>query len=172
MQGFFEEVIARLTQAQVEFVVVGGISAVLQGVPIVTKDLDLCYRRTPENIARLVAALAPLNPRPRGFPDDLPFIFDERTLQLGSNFTLVIGDEDLDLLGEMSVIGGYEQIIHEVEHMLVAGSQVQVLSLAQLIATKTGAGRAKDLAVLPLLQGTLEMQRKQDTTGHDPPSSP
>lgn len=100
MQNFFEDVIARLTQAQVEFIIVGGVSAVLQGVPIVTKDLDLCYRRTPANLARLARALAPLQPRLRGFPPDLPFTFDERTLQLGSNFTLVVGDEDLDLLGD------------------------------------------------------------------------
>ena len=82
MQGFVRDTILRLVQAQVEFVVVGGISAVLQGVPITTLDLDICYRRTPDNIARLAGALAPLLPRPRGFPPDLPFAFDERTLQV------------------------------------------------------------------------------------------
>ena len=98
MQHFAKEIVRRLVEAQVEFVVVGGFSAVLQGVPIVTLDLDICYRRTPENVARLAAALAPLQPRARGFPPDLPFFFDERTILLGSNFTLLIGDESLDLL--------------------------------------------------------------------------
>jgi Nucleotidyltransferase of unknown function (DUF6036) len=99
MQHFAKEMIVRLAEAQVEFVVVGGLSAVLQGVPIVTLDLDICYRRTPENVARLVGALAALQPRPRGFPPELPFAFDERTILLGSNFTFQIGDESLDLLG-------------------------------------------------------------------------
>jgi hypothetical protein len=49
VQRFFEEVVGRLTQAQVEYVVVGGVSAVLQGAPIVTVDLDICYRRSREN---------------------------------------------------------------------------------------------------------------------------
>jgi predicted nucleotidyltransferase len=159
--NFVEVIVARLAQAQVEFVIVGGVSAVLQGASIVTRDLDLCYRRTPGNIARLAAALAPLQPRPRGFPPDLPFSFDERTLQLGSNFTLEIGDESLDLLGDMSAIGGYEQIIAQAEEVLVAGCQVKVLALAQLIATKEAAGRPKDRAVLPELRAALELKRQQ-----------
>ena len=40
-------------------VVVGGISAVLQGAPIVTVDLDLCYLRRPDNLRRIAEALAP-----------------------------------------------------------------------------------------------------------------
>ncbi len=170
MQSFFEEVIARLTQAQVEFVVVGGVSAVLQGAPIVTVDLDVCYRRSPENIARLAAALQPLQPRLRGLPPELPATFDERSLLFGTNFTLEIGSESLDLLGEMSAIGGYEQVIDQADEMLVAGSRVRVLSLAQLIVTKEAAGRPKDLAVLPALKATLEVQQKQESSSHEPPA--
>jgi hypothetical protein len=160
MPNFLEEMVVRLTQAQVEFVIAGGVSAVLQGASIITRDLDLCYRRTPGNVARLVAALASLQPRPRGFPADLPFVFDERTLLLGSNFTLEIGEESLDLLGDMSAIGGYEQVIAQADEMAVAGCQVKVLSLPQLIATKEAAGRPKDHAVLPELKAALELKRK------------
>src|ERR1700751_4061622 len=66
MPPFVEEVVKRLVPGGGEFIIVGGVSAVLQGSTITTRDLDLCYRRTPANIARLAAALAPLNPRPRG----------------------------------------------------------------------------------------------------------
>lgn len=167
MQQFVKETILRLAAAQVEFVVVGGISAVLHGAPITTVDLDVCYRRTPANISRLVAALAPLCPKPRGFPPDLPFVFDERTLQLGTNFTLEIGVESLDLLGEMSAIGGYEDIIGRVTELEVAGTRVKVLPLEDLIATKQAAGRPKDLAVLPTLKATLELHRKQNKPGNE-----
>jgi hypothetical protein len=156
VQNFVKEIIARLARNQVDFIIVGGISAVLHGVPVITVDLDVCYRRTPPNIAKLVKALADLQPRPRGFPADLPFAFDERTLQLGANFTLVVGDEHIDLLGEMSAIGGYEQVVGQCEAMEVAGHRMLVLSLAQLIRTKEAAGRAKDQAVLPLLKATFE----------------
>ena len=110
MQHFVKDVIVRLSQARAEFVVVGGISAVLQGAPIVTVDLDICYLRQPDNLKRIAEALAPLKPRLRGIPADLVAQFDERCLQLGTNFTLEIGTESLDLLAEMAGIGGYQQI--------------------------------------------------------------
>lgn len=160
MPNFLEEIVVRLAQAQVEFVIVGGVSAVLQGSTITTRDLDICYRRTPDNIRRLVTALAPLQPRPRGFPPNLPFVFDERTVLLGSNFTLEIGPESLDLLGEMSVIGGYEQIIGQAEPATVAEVPVKLLSLGQLIITKEAAGRPKDIAVLPELRDLLERKQR------------
>ena len=48
MQSFVEKVLEALAQAGVEFIIVGGVSAVLQGVPIVTQDLDIATaaRRT------------------------------------------------------------------------------------------------------------------------------
>jgi hypothetical protein len=141
-------------------------SGVLQGAPITTRDLDLCYRRTPDNVHRLVKALQPLNPRPRGFPPELPFVFDDRTIQLGSNFTLVVGAEDLDLLGVMGGLGGYEDIIGAVDEMEVAGFPVHVLSLEQLITTKRAAGRPKDLAAIPVLETTLLIQRRAESD-HD-----
>jgi len=158
--NFLEDMVARLAQAQVEFIIVGGVSAILQGAPIITSDLDICYRRTPANISRLVSALASLHPRPRGLPLDLPFFFDERSIQLGSNFTLEIGDESLDLLGEMSAIGGYDEIVDQSEEKMVGEFPVKVLPLSLLIATKQAAGRPKDLAMIPELKATLEVQQK------------
>ena len=171
MRRSYEVVITALAKAQVEFVVVGGISAVLQGAPIITEDLDLCYRRHPENLVRLAKALAPFSPRLRGLPPELPAVFDERTLQFGTNFTLSLGEENVDLLAEMSGIGGYEQIRSQANEMIVGGERVLVLSLPQLIATKQAANRPKDQATLPLLRATLELQQKQQSAEHEPPAS-
>jgi hypothetical protein len=88
MPNFFEDVLVRLAKADVEFIVVGGVSAVLQGAPVSTFDLDICFRRTHENAQKVVAAIAPLMPRLRDFPASLPFTLDERALMLGSNFTV------------------------------------------------------------------------------------
>jgi hypothetical protein len=43
---------AKLCDAGVEFVVVGGDATVLQGVPITSIDLDIVDRRTLENVTR------------------------------------------------------------------------------------------------------------------------
>src|SRR5581483_1626343 len=71
----------------VEFMVIGGQAATLLGSPLPTFDIDLCYRRTADNLARLAAALKQLHPTLRGAPPDLPFRIDAESLALGSNFT-------------------------------------------------------------------------------------
>ena len=50
-----------LVRHEVEFVMVGGVAAVLNGAPVTTFDLDILHRRTPENVERLVAALVELD---------------------------------------------------------------------------------------------------------------
>jgi hypothetical protein len=157
--------VARLQGGQVEFLIVGGVSAVLQGAAITIMDLGLCYRRTPENFGRLVRALAPVKPRPRGFPPEMPLVFDERTIGFAGNFTLDIGAESLDLLGEMSGIGGYESVVDKSVGVTLGGRVVKVLSLEQLIATKEAAGRTKDLAALPELRATLSRRREHEKPG-------
>ncbi|MFI5459562.1 MAG: hypothetical protein ACHRXM_29410 [Isosphaerales bacterium] len=57
----------------------------------------------------------------------------------------------------MSAIGGYDAIVGRAVEMDVAGHTVKVLALEDLIRTKRAAGRAKDLAVLPVLEATLQM---------------
>ena len=63
-----------LSKANVEFVVVGGMAAVAQGSAYLTVDLDICYRRTAENLQRLCDALRLLQPQLRGAPANLPFM--------------------------------------------------------------------------------------------------
>jgi hypothetical protein len=50
-----------LRENDVQFIVVGGPAAALNGVPINTFDLDAVHSRDPENIARLVPALESLD---------------------------------------------------------------------------------------------------------------
>src|SRR6516164_4482757 len=83
----------------VEFLVIGGQAAALLGSPVPTYDVDLCYRRTADNLERLARALAELHPTLRGAPPDLPFQLDARSLALGANFTFNTDYGPLDLLG-------------------------------------------------------------------------
>ena len=79
-----------LSAHEVEFIVVGGQAETLFGSARVTIDMDLCYRRTKENLKRLAAALREIKPTLRNAPPNLPFIIDEQSLVLGCNFTFDI----------------------------------------------------------------------------------
>jgi hypothetical protein len=84
----FERLLTVLTQAGVEFIVIGGFAATAHGSAHITVDLDVVYGRTAANIDHLVRALEPLQPYLRGAPPGLPFRFDGETVRQGLNFTL------------------------------------------------------------------------------------
>jgi hypothetical protein len=60
----FDRLLHVLIDGRVEFIIVGGLAATIHGSARVTQDIDIVYRRTDENIGRLVAALAPVKVRP------------------------------------------------------------------------------------------------------------
>ena len=134
-----------LIAAGVDFVVVGGVALVLRGSSRVTLDLDLCYARDRDNLRRLAAALAPYHPRLRGAPPNLPFLWDDRTLASGLNFTLTTDLGDLDILGEVAGVGAYAQVAAGSSELVVGDTPIRVMDLDALERSKRAAGRAKDL---------------------------
>ena len=57
-----------LQQHKVEFVVIGGVAMIAQGSNHATLDMDICYNRTPANLAALAAALTSIHAYLRGAP--------------------------------------------------------------------------------------------------------
>jgi len=124
----------------------------------VTEDLDIVYSRTPQNIKRLIEALSQTNPYLRGAPPGLLFKFDEKTVANGLNFTLTTDLGSLDLLGEITGGGGYEQLLPYSINVSVFGTQCSLLGLERLIQVKRAAGRPKDLEAIAELERILEEQ--------------
>ena len=152
----FEKAIQSLTDAGVDFIVIGGLSATFHGSARVTYDLDICYSRASANLSRLTSALAPFQPRPRGFPAGLPFVWDEGTLRNGTIFTLQTDLGELDLRAEVTGLGAFEDVK---EHSIIVEAferQIAILDLPGLIQAKRAAGREKDLSALPELESLLE----------------
>lgn len=137
--------IETLTRNNVRFVLVGGLAMVAHGTDTVTQDLDLGYARDPENLAALATALEGLNPRPRGFPEDLPFTWDIRTLRSGANFTLVTDAGPADLLADLAGVVSFQELWERSEVIELYGCPVRVASVDDLIAMKRAAGREKDM---------------------------
>jgi hypothetical protein len=75
----FETLVRRLSDGEVQYIVVGGFAGTVLGSPRITIDLDIVYARDTDNLERLVRALAPLSPYLRGAPKGLPFHLDVPT---------------------------------------------------------------------------------------------
>ena len=150
------ELLARLAEHQVRFSVIGGVALIARGVQRSTEDLDIAYARDRENLARLVAALAPIHPRLRGAPAELPFVLDEASLRNGLNFTLDTDLGPLDLLGEVPGLGAYEHVDAASSELEIGGTQMLVLTLEGLERAKRAAGRPKDLVDLGYIRALRE----------------
>ena len=160
----FSAILTMLKEGGVEFIVIGGVAAGAHGAARATYDIDVVYRRSDENMDRLVSALGDHSPYLRGAPTGLPFVWDKRTLQMGLNFTLITNLGDLDLLGE---IGGerYEQLVSQSEAIPMHGQDCLCLKLEKLVAVKRAVGRTKDLEVIAELEALLE---ERDALGPEP----
>jgi predicted nucleotidyltransferase len=141
-----------LSTAGVEFIVVGGAAATAHGSARLTFDLDIVYRRTSENIARVVASLAPHRPYLRGAPPGLPFHWESVTIERGLNFTLTTDVGPIDLLGEITGGGGYDDLLQHTIRLEIFGTQCLCLTLEQLIVVKRAAGRVRDLEAIAELE--------------------
>jgi len=154
----FEAILRTLAAHRVDLIVVGGVAAVLQGVAILTLDLDIVYSCEPANLERLEQALDELHARYR----HKPMISPERShLASAGHHLLLTKHGPLDVLGTIGANRDYVALLPVAEEMDLQGIQVRVLRLPELIASKQEAGREKDHAILSVLRRTLEEREKR-----------
>jgi predicted nucleotidyltransferase len=154
----FDGLLRLLAEGNVEFILIGGVAATAHGSARYTADLDVVYRRTPENISRLVGALASVMPYLRGAPRGLPFRWDAETIAHGLNFTLVTSLGDIDVLGEIVGGGTYEELKAHCVKIAAWGVECLCLNLDMLIYVKRAAGRPKDFEAIAELEALREEQ--------------
>jgi predicted nucleotidyltransferase len=148
-----------LCEEGVEFIVVGGLAAVLQGAPVLTKDVDILYRIASENLDRLEKALARLNAIARDDPRRLAL--HRSHLETKGQKLATTDAGPLDILGSINSGVTYEDLIETSDAIEVVGRVVQVVSLERLIELKRELKRPKDIAMLPVLEATLREKMRR-----------
>ena len=156
MQNRFADVLRLLVERQVDFMVVGGVAAVLHGAPVSTFDLDVLYSSVEENLPRLADALDRLDALYRD-PAGRRIRPDVERLASGGHHLLMTSAGPLDVLGNLGEGWTYETLLPRSGEMQVGDFEVRVLGLAALVEAKELAGRDKDLAMLPVLRETLRL---------------
>jgi hypothetical protein len=142
----------RLSEAGVDYVVVGGIAVAFQGYGRATKDLDITYDTKVDNLERLGEVLVAVNARLRGIGEDLPFVPDRRMLRRTSILTLDTDDGSLDLLVGPPGAPSYAALRRQADVVTLEGAEVRIASLDHLLAMKRAAGRPQDLADIEALE--------------------
>jgi hypothetical protein len=137
----FETLLTRLLEHHVDFVIVGGFAAVAHGSSLLTQDVDICCRLTPDNLMRLQEALADLHPVHRMTPKRLPLQLTPQTCEGLKNLYLDTDLGQLDCLGTITGVGDFEQARAQSIEIALPAGPCRILSLDALIAAKTAMGR-------------------------------
>lgn len=154
----FRALLKTLVEHEVDFVVVGGLAAVLQGAPIHTQDVDILYSRVPDNVLRIDAAMRSI---------DAVFRGDRRKLRPNPSHFESTGHKLLDTrLGPVDCLGtieestGYDDVLPDTDEIDLEDLVVRVISLPRLIRVKEKLHRPKDQLMLLQLRATLEERDK------------
>jgi hypothetical protein len=137
------DVFKSFQEREVRYVVIGGIAAVLYGVPRATFDLDVLIDPLPDNAQRLLAALT------QAGLGTASLTTAERIL--ANEITVFKGRVRVDIL---TVAPGliFEQVWRERQTMSYLGQEFFVISKRDLIASKRASGRPVDLEDARLLE--------------------
>ncbi len=160
MNPSFREILELLNKNEVEYIVVGGVAAVIQGAPVTTFDLDALVRLSDDNAERLSSALEALDARYREHQATVRPTKED--ILAGGHLLLLTRAGPLDVLGFIGDEDRYEDLIGRSSVVEMTVGAFRVLDLEELVRQKKYSDRAKDRAMLELLEEVLRLQNKGD----------
>ena len=145
------DIVARVARAieeqNLEAVLIGNAAAAMHGAPVTTVDLDFLIRRSSTNKKKLSAVAKAL-----GATLYQPFYPASRVVRM-------MNDEEtlqVDFMDEANGIASFHDVHKRALSMPVGNVAVRVATLTDIIKSKRAANRARDRAVLEILEKTLE----------------
>jgi hypothetical protein len=168
------KLLGALDRHRVAYVLIGGLGAVAHGFPEGTADADITPALTRENLKRLAKALTALDAqlllreRDRDRATVVAWRFDDHAFdafQTVSTRTRY-GDLDVSFRPDAPKPQGFFDYIRLNKNAVekrAFGLRIRVAALEDIIASKSAAGRPRDLAKLPGLRNLLA--RLEDTRG-------
>jgi hypothetical protein len=145
----FDELLARLVQADVRFVVIGGLALGSWGVVRGTKDCDIAPDPAPENLDRLAHVVAELGGHVQ-LGESL--LGSERSiavlLRSGERALIATQLGDLDVVQGLEGVPPYDELRARAIHVEMTGVTIAICALEHLRTMKRAAGRPRDLVDL------------------------
>jgi len=153
----FDQILRRLTEAQVRFVVVGGLALGAWGVVRGTKDVDIVVAPDAENLKRLAAVAEAIHGHVHAGES---FLSSQLSIagQVASGEQVAIETDlgCLDIVQGLDGIPTYDELHARATKAEILAVEVAICSIEDLRAMKRAAGRTRDLADLEDLDATSQ----------------
>lgn len=141
-------------EVSLDAVMIGNAAAAINGSPVTTLDIDFIVPQTPQSY-RAIALLAQ---KTQSILQELKLKDDRYMYQLVPTESSGI---QIDFLYELASKDRYEQMKEHAQTVDFGGNVLFIASLEDIIRSKQAANRPKDIAVLPILELTLEEIKKK-----------
>lgn len=138
------DVVRRFREADIRFVLIGGLALVAHGGTHDTLDVDFSIALDDANCDKVISLLQPLRPRPLAWPSGQPFQIERHTLRRARFLNLKTDIGAIDLLPLPAGVDSFEGLWERAVEMDLGGYVVRIASIDDLIAMKKAAGRPKD----------------------------
>jgi hypothetical protein len=148
-----------LVRADIKFILVGGLAAVVQGAPITTMDVDIVHERSPENITRLLAFLKSIGAIHRR-PDDKVIAPKDQDISGHGHALFTTRFGPLDVLAVIEEENTYEDLFEHTVEIAFRGHTIHVLDLKAMVKLKRISKDPRDRQRLPVLEETLRQLEK------------
>ncbi len=142
-----------LLKAEIQFILVGGLAAVVQGAPVTTLDVDILHRRSSENISTLFSFLKSIGAIYRR-PDDKVIAPKQEDFSEG-HVLLSTPLGPLDVLAFIEDGKTYEDLLGQTIELEFRGYTLRVLDIRMLVELKRKSNDPADKQRLAVLQETL-----------------
>lgn len=150
------QLLQRLCDAEIDFVIVGGFAAMLHGSALLTRDLDVCAVLTETNVAKLRETFRDLNPTHRFTTQRLSFLDNPDPGVPLKNLYLQTTWGPIDILGSIAGVGDFAQVRSESIEIELFGRKCRIISVETLIKAKEALGRDKDKLAAKELRAIVE----------------
>jgi len=161
MSSNFFDLLERLVNANVDFVIVGGFAGITHGCTYVTQDIDICCDFSPLNLLRLQKALSDVHPVHRMTPKKQKLQLTKENSCQFNNLYLDTDIGQLDCISFVKGLGDFQKVKKASETIIVERMKLRVLTLDALIKTKKAMNRPRDRQAVLQLQAIKKLKKKK-----------
>jgi hypothetical protein len=149
-----------LIKADIEFILVEGLAAVIQGAPVTTMDVDIVHRQSPSNISKLFAFLKSIDSIYRR-PDNKVIAPKKEDFSAMGHALLSTRLGPLDVLAFIEEGKKYEDLTRHSIEIEFRGNSIKVLDIRKLIELKKDSKDPAETQRLSVLEETLRQMNKK-----------
>lgn len=143
-----EKIIEEVKKAGLEVILIGNVAAVLQGVPVMTQDIDFFVRDTELNREKI-----------KRFAKNMGLSLYKRDNAVSDVITTEGKEVVIDFVFKLAPDQNFESVRSRAKRIKIGKHFCHIADLEDIVKSKRFANRSKDKAVIGLIEDTIRVKK-------------